>query len=585
MRAACEPGSLCLALLTAIVAAVWRAQVVPAFFCESVLVAIFKGKGSRSERTNYRGITLVLFVWRVIMALLLHDVCIPIIEASQPEAQCGSRPGRGCPDQLFTLRVLQDRARARRLPLFAAFVDLAKAFDSVDRTMLFLVMRSYGLPVGVMRLFESMYSQTSCAVRAGRVLGRRFPTSSGVQQGCLSGSWCFILFMHRCLCPILSRLEELGVQVEYRLKDGRHVRAASILHLGLLLIVDDTTLLASDITSFRTGLALLHTQFRRFGLCVNVTKSFAICFGGIDSLCCISCGRQDGARADTMLCELCGCAMHVRCAGLAAVPAGSWVCDGCGGAAASAGSPTCAREPAYQPPLELDGAALQWAEQGKYLGVLLSADCSLDLELTARIRAARANFAKMRPLLPKGFPLHKGMRPCFARCFSALVTSVLLYGSEAWALSQAQLGRLASAYHAMLRSALPPSELHRFRRQHPDEPYKKYPSENLRRFFGVPTVDTLLARRQLRWLGHVMRMGDERVPRMLYSSLPAKGGRGVAGRPLPTLVGREGVYAKLIQAHFTRDVRRKFFSGSRDDWRTLAHEREQWRNFVASVVV
>ena len=72
---------------------------------------------------------------------------------------------------------------------------------------------------------------------------------------------------------------------------------------------------------------------------------------------------------------------------------------------------------------------------------------------------------------------------------------------------------------------------------------------------------------------------------MLYHSLAERGGRGGAGRRQPTLLGPAGVYAELIRDHFTWDVRRKFFSGSRDDWQNLAREREQWRNFVASVAV
>ena len=76
------------------------------------------------------------------------------------------------------IRSLVEAAVARRVPLLAAFIDLAKAFDSVDREMLMLVLRSYGMPRNVMRVFESMYRQTSCAVRVGQAVGARFQTGS-----------------------------------------------------------------------------------------------------------------------------------------------------------------------------------------------------------------------------------------------------------------------------------------------------------------------------------------------------------------------------------------------------------------------
>ena len=82
--------------------------------------------------------------------------------------------------------------------------------------------------------------------------------------------------------------------------------------IGVLLIVDDTTLLADTVDGLRRGLELIHDQFRRYGLSVNVTKSFAVCFAGIDSLRCVACGRNDGARAATIICDGCDRAWHVN---------------------------------------------------------------------------------------------------------------------------------------------------------------------------------------------------------------------------------------------------------------------------------
>ena len=49
------------------------------------------------------------------------------------ENQCGFRQGRGCADQLFSLRMLMERAREFHQPLFICFVDMKKVYDSVNR--------------------------------------------------------------------------------------------------------------------------------------------------------------------------------------------------------------------------------------------------------------------------------------------------------------------------------------------------------------------------------------------------------------------------------------------------------------------
>ena len=130
------------------------------------------------------------------MFLVMKPVIIPRIESILHESQSGARPERSCTDQLFNLRVLVEMSLARRLPLYVAFIDLAKAFDSIERRLLFLLVRSYGLPGQLMTIFESMYNHTQCAVRVGSVLSDCFATCYGVQQGCLSGSWCFNLVIH-----------------------------------------------------------------------------------------------------------------------------------------------------------------------------------------------------------------------------------------------------------------------------------------------------------------------------------------------------------------------------------------------------
>ena len=99
---------------------------------------------------------------------------------------------------------------------------------------------------------------------------------------------------------------------------GRLARGG-YLSLGVLFIVDDTTLLADTPEALQAGLALLFAQFHRYGLVVSVSKTVAVHFGGVDAQPCEVCGRPDGERALTLLCEGCDRAWHARCFGLETV--------------------------------------------------------------------------------------------------------------------------------------------------------------------------------------------------------------------------------------------------------------------------
>ena len=53
-----------------------------------------------------------------------------------PEEHRGSRPGRGCIDQIFVLKQLVKKYREKRKELHAAFMGLEKAYDKVCREKL-----------------------------------------------------------------------------------------------------------------------------------------------------------------------------------------------------------------------------------------------------------------------------------------------------------------------------------------------------------------------------------------------------------------------------------------------------------------
>ena len=59
------------------------------------------------------------------------------------EEQCGFRKGRGCVDQIFTLRLIIEKCMSYRTPLVLTIIDYEQAFDSVDRRGLVKVLSLY----------------------------------------------------------------------------------------------------------------------------------------------------------------------------------------------------------------------------------------------------------------------------------------------------------------------------------------------------------------------------------------------------------------------------------------------------------
>ena len=92
--------------------------------------------------------------------------------------------------------------------------------------------------------------------------------------------------------------------------------------------------------------------------------------------------------------------------------------------------------------------------------------------------------------------------------YKACVLSTLLYGSETWATYATQEKRLNSLHLRHLRIILD------IKWQH------KVTNNDVLERAGIESLFSLLKLRRLRWLGHVRRMEDDRMPKdLLYGKL------------------------------------------------------------------
>ena len=78
-------------------------------------------------------------------------------------------------------------------PLLINFIDYEKAFDSVDRTTLWKVLRHYGIPLKLVRLIQNYYEGSRCCVIHEGQFTRSFAVKTGVKQGCLLSPFLFLL--------------------------------------------------------------------------------------------------------------------------------------------------------------------------------------------------------------------------------------------------------------------------------------------------------------------------------------------------------------------------------------------------------
>ena len=165
-----------------IVVAVWQQEVVPQEWKDAIITVLFK-KGDSYECGKFRGISLGAHAGKVVLkvvAMRLNAYCE--WRKIFLEAQYGFQVGRSTDGMIYVVRGVQELAREKDLPLFMCFIDLQKAYDSVDRSLLWKVLARYGVPAKLISIIRQFHDGMRACVRldSGRVVCRRAGPPSGL---------------------------------------------------------------------------------------------------------------------------------------------------------------------------------------------------------------------------------------------------------------------------------------------------------------------------------------------------------------------------------------------------------------------
>nr|VZI49048.1 unnamed protein product [Spirometra erinaceieuropaei] len=132
--------------LTALFQEMWRQGEIQQDFKEATIVHLYRRKGNRQVCDNHRGISLLSITGEIFARILLNRLNNHLEQGLLPESQCGFRRHRGTTDMSFAARQLQKKCQEMRTHLYSTFVDLTKAFDTVNREGLWKIMQKFGCP-------------------------------------------------------------------------------------------------------------------------------------------------------------------------------------------------------------------------------------------------------------------------------------------------------------------------------------------------------------------------------------------------------------------------------------------------------
>ena len=369
---------------------VWEVESVPQVWKDSLLVNIYKNKGDRAVCGNSRGISLLSVAGKLQAKVWLKRLIKHVSEDLMPETQCGFRQNRSTSDMIFAARQTLEKCREQNRQLHMCFIDLSKAFDTVDRTMLWEILRRSGCPNKFVRLIRLIHDGMEARVKVGNLESESFGVSRGVKQGCVLAPVLFNIYISYVTKLLADRVGvNCGIFLNYRmdrslfdlqkLKARTKTQSAWFLELQY---ADDCALLAHSQEELQQMVTIAAELYAKFGLEINARKTEVLSWTGENAVT---------STSDTLI----------------------------------------------------SGTPLVNTDSFKYLGSYISSDCKLDAEINNRICQAARAYGRLQSRVFRNRDLSLRTK---MKVYAAVCLSTLLYGSESWTLYARQM-RILEAWH------------------------------------------------------------------------------------------------------------------------------------------
>ena len=242
-------------VLQPLLATVWEKKELPEEWTEGVIIKIPK-KGALNNCNNWRGITLLSIPSKILAKVIIRRISEAIDQRLRQE-QAGFRKGRGCTDQIFTLRNIIEQCTEWQRQLYINYVDFEKAFDSIHRESLWRILRAYGIPQEVVLVIKSFYKNFKCRVGNSDT---SFSVKTGVRQGC-------------CMSALLFNLTIDWVMRQTTADQPRGIRWTLFSTLEDLDFADDLALLSHTHQQMQEKTSRLNMYAQQVGLKISQKKT------------------------------------------------------------------------------------------------------------------------------------------------------------------------------------------------------------------------------------------------------------------------------------------------------------------------
>jgi hypothetical protein len=174
----------------------------------------------------------------------------------------GFCPGRGTGTAIMEAKLLMQLHSRCDKPLFMIFLDLKKAYDTLDRSQAMRILEGYGVGPNLLRIISKIWEGDTMVPRQLGYFGKPFRAHRGVRQGDI-------------ISPLI-----FNIMVDAVVRHWRHLKQDPT-DESVVFYADDGLLTGTDAVLAQDSIDILTKGFASLGLKMNATKTeFLVMKGG-----------------------------------------------------------------------------------------------------------------------------------------------------------------------------------------------------------------------------------------------------------------------------------------------------------------
>jgi hypothetical protein len=230
----------------------FQGEEIPNNFYNAILVLIPKNTNG-----EYRGIALLEVIYKLISSIINQRLVNGI---KWHDSIHGFRKGRGTSTAIMEAKLRMQLAQRSHKPIYMVFLDLKKAYDTLDRERTMTILKGYGVGNNIQNFILKIWNEDMIVPKQAGFFGKPFRATRGVRQGDI-------------MSPTIFNIVVDAVVNEWLEKDSNKKVEA-------IFYADDGLLISDDPTAAQEALNIITENFARVGLKMNALKTEAMIIKG-----------------------------------------------------------------------------------------------------------------------------------------------------------------------------------------------------------------------------------------------------------------------------------------------------------------